>query len=190
MPTGSPGISGVALTLGAAGGVMVISGLKNATIADTVRALAKGQPIPSGPSAVASVARKGTKVDQPPADPGAPPTELGAQIVAAARREIGKPYAWATAGPDRFDCSGLVTYVLKGLGLLDRRLVTGQFYVWSGAVTVPRPPRAGDLICWTSHIGIATSATHMIHAPTFGQTVQEAPIWWTPAPIVRRVKGA
>lgn len=193
-----PGISGLALVLVGAGGLLIISGLKNATVSDTLRALLKGQPIPSKASALDAARLEVQAIGEappaqaageaPPAPTGA--TDLGDRIVAAARQQIGKPYAWATAGPDRFDCSGLVSYVLKQVGVTDKRMVTGQFYVWTGAVTVPRPPRPGDLICYTGHIGIATGPTTMIHAPTFGETVKESPIWWTPTPLVRRVKGA
>ena len=31
-------------------------------------------------------------------------------VVKIAKRQIGKPYVWAAAGPNSFDCSGLVVY--------------------------------------------------------------------------------
>lgn len=36
-----------------------------------------------------------------------------ASIVALAKEQVGKPYVWAAAGPDKFDCSGLVQYVYQ-----------------------------------------------------------------------------
>jgi len=48
----SGGISGLALTVGAVGAVLIISGLKNATILDALRALLKGSPVPSQPSMI------------------------------------------------------------------------------------------------------------------------------------------
>ncbi len=121
------------------------------------------------------------------------PGALGVQIVNAARKYLGRPYEFAAHGPNTFDCSGLVTWVLHhdlGLNLPSNvHTVTGQFYVWGGARTVGRPPAEGDLICWMGHIGIATGPTTMIHAPQPGQVVKEQAIWWTPEPLVRRVNG-
>jgi hypothetical protein len=47
-------------------------------------------------------------------DPGATATggELGARIAAEAPRYIGRPYVFATHGPDTFDCSGFVHWVV------------------------------------------------------------------------------
>lgn len=199
-------VSGIALLTMGAGGAILYSGLRNATVADTVRSLLKGESVPSSGSTLAQADQ--AAVQQLTAIGGAgsqaaaggaaaavgaavnAPSDLGARIVAGAEAQLGKPYVFGAAGPDSFDCSGLVSFVLRQLGALDRRLVTGQFYVWSGASTVSRPPRPGDLICWTGHIGIATSATEMIHAPGVGRKVQRTTIWWTGSPLVRRVKGA
>lgn len=199
----SPGLSGLAVGLAAAGGVVMYAGLKNATISDVLRGVLKGQP----PAGAPQNTKLAAALASPPAaaggpDPGGtlgpasgdiPAGPLGASIAAAARRYLGKPYAWATAGPNTFDCSGLVTWVLHhDLGIelpSNSHTVTTQFLVWSGARTVGRPPAPGDLICWSGHIGIATSATMMIHAPTAGDVVKESGIWWIPAPAVRRVIG-
>ena len=37
-------------------------------------------------------------------------------FLAAARAQLGKPYVWGAAGPNSFDCSGLVTYALRQAG--------------------------------------------------------------------------
>lgn len=203
------GVSGLAVAIAAVGGVVMLSGLKNATISDTLRAIIKGKAVPSKASTLkasetavtsglgaavanavtgATAGTTGAAVGQAAAN-----AVLGEQIVSAARAQIGKPYKWATDGPNSFDCSGLVSYVLRQVGVFKKgqRWVTGQFYVSPKFTTVPRSQiQAGDLICWTSHIAIAVSSKRMIHAPTFGQNVQEANIWWTGSPLVRRVKGA
>lgn len=117
----------------------------------------------------------------------------GEQLVAYAREQLGKKYVFGAAGPNTFDCSGLVTYLLvQKMGLRNlpslTHTVTQQFYVWSGATTVSRPPQAGDLICWTGHIAIAVNATRMIAAPNVLKPVQEQNIYWTGSPLVRRIK--
>src|SRR5690349_22643218 len=76
-------------------------------------------------------------------------TSMGARAADDARRYLGRPYAWGAAGPDTFDCSGLVTWVLgHDLGIQlpsARHTITTQFFVWSGAQTVPRAAcAAGD----------------------------------------------
>ena len=43
--------------------------------------------------------------------------ELGCPAAALAKKQLGKPYQWGAAGPDKFDCSGLVMYVYDNLGV-------------------------------------------------------------------------
>jgi cell wall-associated NlpC family hydrolase len=84
------------------------------------------------------------------------------RIIAIAKSEVGARYSFAASGPNRFDCSGFVTYVFRQAGLLDRiggtrRSVAG-FYDWFArrgrASKTDRQP--GDLIVWgrNHHIGI------------------------------------
>ena len=215
-----PGLSGLAVAAVGTGMLLTYAAIGNASVSDTVRSLLKGTPLPSkGSTLDASRADVGTALGAAAAKAaadaaasaqqgiGAAPgtagilgglgaaignATLGARIAAAAQSHLGKPYKFATAGPNTFDCSGLVTYVLHhdvGLNLpSNSHTVTGQFYVWTGATTVDRPPQAGDLICWPSHIGIAIDATRMVVAPSAGRNVQIENIWWKPLPLVRRVK--
>jgi hypothetical protein len=57
--------------------------------------------------------------------------------IAAANRIVGKPYKygggharWEDSG---YDCSGSVSYVLHGAGLLNRALTSGEFMSWGDA---------------------------------------------------------
>lgn len=209
-----PGISGLSVAAVGTGMLLLYAAIGNASVSDTIRALLKGQPLPRRESSISDI-RKGvlsglaaavSRVAQAAAGEGSAGVEaapgqitgapgrstLGEKIAADVQQYIGKPYLWATAGPSTFDCSGLVTWVLHhdlGLNLpSNSHTVTGQWYVWRGATTVARPPIAGDLICYTGHIGIAINATQMAHAPGTGQKVKISKIWWTPTPLVRRVK--
>ena len=96
--------------------------------------------------------------EQPP-----PKTELQ-RLVDVAMSEVGSKYAFASAGPQTFDCSGFVTYVFKEAGLLDRiggkrRTVSG-YLDWFKAQGEGRAnklnPLPGDLIIWgrNKHMGI------------------------------------
>lgn len=194
-------MSGFALAVIAGGVVLAYAGLRNASVTDTLRSLLQGKQPTSRPSALddsrIQVARalatssQGTIADLTGGTTLQPGVGLGAAIAERARAYLGRPYVFGTHGPNTFDCSGLVTRCLVEAGVRGlpsmTHTVTGQFYVWGGAATVARPPVAGDLICWTGHIGIAIDATQMIHAPGVGRPVQISRIYWTPAPLVRRV---
>lgn len=192
----SPGLNGLAVALAAAGGVVLVAGFRNVTISDTLRGILKGslpaaRPMQTNLAAAAARAAAGGGGASADFGPGVP-TGDGAKIAAEARHYLGRPYSFGAAGPDSFDCSGLVTWVLHhDLGYTlpdDHHTVTGQFYVWSGATTVPRLScQAGDLVCWPSHMGIATGQNTMIHAPGTGQVVKEGNIW--SGCIIRRVKS-
>lgn len=123
--------------------------------------------------------------------PGDPST--GAAIVAAARSQIGLPYVWGGGdanGPTGggFDCSGLTLYAIAQ--------ATGGAVVLPHYTGDPGNPgqmgqgvpvadlsqaEPGDLVFFGSggaadHVGVYAGAGQMIHAPTFGQTVTEAPV--------------
>ncbi len=188
------GISGLAVGIAVAGGVVLVAGLKNATISDTLRALIKNEPIPGqqqqtalGKALAGAGAAGGSS-----GGAEAPVTGQGVAIANAAQKYIGVPYRFGGADPSGFDCSGLVTYVLHhdlGINLpSNTHTVTGQFYVWSGATTVSSP-EIGDLVCWTGHIGIYVGGGNMVHAPHTGAKVSVEKVWTIPPPLYRRVNG-
>ena len=207
------GVNGAAIGLIAAGVVLAYSGIKNATAADTLRALIKGQPVQgsaSGSFIESLVSIKGQLAEGATGTEGGPGVggqvgaaiaggQLNAAILAAVAKYKGVPYKLGGASSKAVDCSGLVTLVLhKDLGLnlpSNTHTVTGQFYAWDGAVTVPWAAMLpGDLVCWPGHIGIAASAPDakgnatMWDAPHSGSVVQVQRIWRIPPPIARRVK--
>lgn len=183
-----PGLSGVGLLTAVGGNVVLLSGLNGATIADTLRAVLKGDPPPR--------AEKFGQLAGAAVVAGAPPaggTTRGNAVAAMALGYIGVPYVWMGEDPSGWDCSGFVTWILVQNGLQlpsNHHTVAAQFYVWSGAVTIPRAQCApGDLVCWPSHIGIAASNTEMVHAPGLGQKTRRQTIWSVPAPSIRRPKA-
>lgn len=194
------GISGLAVALAAAGGLLLWTGIVNRPIRDSMQDLLQGKPpgtsgTPTGPALSdirtgldESVKRAASTPDSSRFDS---PSDAIDKFVATAMAQRGKPYVWGAAGPNAFDCSGLVTFALKAAGLDDQRRVTAQYLIWDGATTIPREQCArGDLVCWTGHIGIALSVNRMVHAPSAGRPVQEGRIWGTPPPIIRRIRGS
>lgn len=101
----------------------------------------------------------------------------GSEIVAYARQFIGKSYVWGTAGPNTFDCSGLVKYVFANFGI-SLPHSTGMLWERPSAYgTVVGTGRtnnavAGDLILWSGHVAIYTENGHCVEAlnPKYGVT--------------------
>lgn len=199
------GISGLAVAMATVGGFFVYIGVRNVPVLQGLREILKGQtptgrpkrttPLPDElrPSRFAQADDGSIFQDQ-----GNNPLVSGgnAAIADYAKKYIGTPYLWGGHAPGGFDCSGLVTYVLvHHMGMRNlpdaSHTHTTRFLAWNGAKTVRREEtQPGDLICWFGHIGIAVSATDMVHAPDIGQKVKISKIWWTPAPQVRRVNLA
>jgi LysM repeat protein len=101
-------------------------------------------------------------------------------VVTYAYAQLGKPYRFFTAGPDTFDCSGLVKAAYSQIGIeMIHHAASQATYgtavdIWSGDSI-----RAGDLIFMSTHgsgainhVGIAVDATHWIQAPAPGDVVR------------------
>jgi len=93
-------------------------------------------------------------------------------IVRLALEHQGDPYVWGTAGPDRFDCSGLVWYVFKQLGVKLPRTVAGQYN--SGRPISKDQLQPGDLVFFRNlgHVGIYIGNSQFVHAPHTGSYVR------------------
>ncbi|MGY1806407.1 C40 family peptidase [Blastococcus sp. SYSU D00669] len=117
----------------------------------------RAEPLPSGPVVASSEA---------------------AQIaVDTAMAQRGDPYVWAAAGPNAFDCSGLVQYAYKAAGISlphSSRMQAGMGQSVSRGSLQP-----GDLVFYyspISHVGIYIGNGQMVHAPTSGDVVKVASI--------------
>ena len=92
----------------------------------------------------------------------------------------GDTYVWGGAGPDEFDCSGLVvwSFAQEGLSLPH---YTGS--LWDDGMHVSRDDlEPGDLVFFfqdISHVGIYIGDGLMVDAPTYGQPVEVQPIIWS-----------
>lgn len=196
MPTA--GVSGLAVALTTAGGVLITAAIRNQTPADVVRAVLKkpvtsrtlGNPFASAVSGVTPIAvgdTAGGAVGG--AAGGAVSAVSGGSLVAEARKHLGAKYVYATAGPKTFDCSGLVVYCLR------QTIFPGcpRFTTYSASKVLagqgwkrvtPAQFQAGDVIIRSGHMGIASSPTTYINAPHTGTVVKEVRIpskglgWW------------
>jgi cell wall-associated NlpC family hydrolase len=100
---------------------------------------------------------------------------LGARAAALASRLVGAPYRYGGSAPDGFDCSGLVVYVYRELGIVLPRTAAEQ------RAALPRVPATalapGDLVFFSSpedHVGIYLGGGEFVHAPGQGRGVERA----------------
>ena len=101
-----------------------------------------------------------------------PPSRLGSSVVSVAMAQLGKPYVWATAGPDTFDCSGLVVYAFAQFGVSLPHFTNSLFAL---GVYVSRDQlQPGDLVFFDNlgHMGIYIGGGQFIHAPHTGDVVK------------------
>ena len=116
-------------------------------------------------------------------------------VTSFALAQQGKPYVFATSGPDTFDCSGLVTAAYRRAGIeMPAYSFTQATY---GRPVDPKTEaiQPGDLIFVRGgrppkdlgHVGIALSATEWIQAPHTGDVVKAGPLPIDRVQVVRRI---
>lgn len=101
----------------------------------------------------------------------APPSSYSG-AVGVAMAQIGKPYVWAAAGPDSFDCSGLIVYSFAAVG---KSLPHSTYALYSMGVPVSRDAlQPGDLVFFDGlgHAGIYIGGGSFVHAPHTGDVVK------------------
>jgi cell wall-associated NlpC family hydrolase len=95
-----------------------------------------------------------------------------APAVTAAVSKVGASYGMGAAGPDAFDCSGLVVWALAHADIAAPHSSYAQFAMGSGVARSDL--RRGDLVFFdsfgpgASHVGIATSSTTAVSATNHG----------------------
>jgi len=115
----------------------------------------------------------------PAATPAAAPAPvrgpLGARAAALARSFVGTPYRFGGDSPSGFDCSGLVFYVYRELGLSIPRTAAEQRAAAQHVDGDALEP--GDLVFFSTpkdHVGIYLGHGEFVHAPAHGRTVERA----------------
>lgn len=100
---------------------------------------------------------------------------IGLRAADAARSFLGVPYRYGGQDPSGFDCSGLVWYVYRQLGItLPRRALDQRRSV---APVAREDLMPGDLIFFSSpadHVGIYVGSGDFVHAPSTGKDVRVA----------------
>ena len=114
---------------------------------------------------------------------GSPAQAPGAsKAIAYANAQLGKPYQWAGAGPDTFDCSGLTMMAWEQAGIYFPHLAQDQYNLTQRIPLASAIP--GDLIFFgtpsnVGHVGMYIGNGQMIDAPQTGENVSIQSIYWS-----------
>ncbi len=109
--------------------------------------------------------------------------DAGRAVAAWALTQVGKPYRWGAAGPDAYDCSGLVLRAWEAAGVELPRVAADQYR--AGAHIPVADAQPGDLVFFApdpadpatiEHIGISLGDGTMVEAPHTGADVRVVPI--------------
>jgi cell wall-associated NlpC family hydrolase len=101
------------------------------------------------------------------------PKAAAAAVEKEARKHLGKKYVFGAEGPNTFDCSGYIYYVMNHSGVREMSRVTAQD-IYDSCVKIPaKDAKRGDLIFFkntyktdriVTHLGIYLGGGKMIHA--------------------------
>ncbi len=157
------------------------------------------KPIPAAPTAAApvataTVASTGTANPTPAATPTPTPTDV---LVDFLKAQVGKPYKFFTAGPDTYDCSGLVVAGYRQIGVelihqsgslakVGREVDLTTESIVAGDVIVLSSPTDPTVI---AHVGVAVSGTSWIQAVGPGIPVKISALPTSRIVTVRRIIG-
>jgi len=103
----------------------------------------------------------------------------GEVVAMRAMEHLGKPYLLGAAGPNKFDCSGLVMYCLTPEGFdfpYHAAAVIGTDEAYP-LITNPRDLLVGDVVCFNTvkdndpsdHMGFYIGGNQFVHASSTGQ---------------------
>jgi cell wall-associated NlpC family hydrolase len=121
-------------------------------------------------------------------DPAVAGSSKGAQALAFAKSQLGKPYRYASAGPNSYDCSGLTSAAWAKAGVSLPR--TSQSQIGVGRSVSKSELQPGDLVFYygssPSHVALYAGNGQIVHAPRPGKSVEYASLDSMPFSGARR----
>ena len=120
--------------------------------------------------------------------PGLPPvSSVAGAAINFALAQLGKPYLYAAAGPDEYDCSGLVMAAFDAAGVSLPHYSGAQYDLLPHIAFDAMQP--GDLLFWgdggSEHVAIYVGNGRILEAGGTGNEVHIGPIWGTPVGAAR-----
>ncbi|MGW4370886.1 NlpC/P60 family protein [Nocardia takedensis] len=115
------------------------------------------------------------------------PSVAGLGALAAATTQVGKPYEWGGVGPNSWDCSGLVQWAFRQVGVSLPRTTWQQAKV--GAQVPFGALSPGDVIVLNndgSHVGIYAGGGQVLNAFDWGVPVGLTPLSYWDIYTIRR----
>jgi cell wall-associated NlpC family hydrolase len=144
-----------------------------------LRLLVEGQRAPKAQAAYTQLSQS-AKLLFTPILPVPPRLPQIAQAITNALAQVGRPYVWGGAGPDVFDCSGLIQWSWRQAGVNMPRVSEDQ-QAWSIPVPISQV-QPGDLVFFGNpahHVGMYVGNGMMVDAPHSGAVVEVVPVWWS-----------
>jgi cell wall-associated NlpC family hydrolase len=180
VPGSKPGVVGLRAYVGEAqhglpAGAQILVGLARADLPRPQKS-AKAEPfwvLGVTPPVSASASLPGVPDPFAALQPASP---IGERAVALAEQYLGVPYVWAGADPSGFDCSGLVMFVYRQLGISLPHFSGSQWY--SGDHVSVEDLAPGDLVFFDmgangpGHVGLYIGEGKFIEAPHTGAVVR------------------
>jgi cell wall-associated NlpC family hydrolase len=131
---------------------------------------AQADRAPAAPSAKASSSAPAVSAGSVVANSAAAQTAVDTALA-----QVGKPYVWAAAGPNSFDCSGLTQFAYRAAGVSLPHSSSGQSGI--GAAVSKADLQPGDLVFFyspVSHVAMYIGNGQIVHASTAGEPVKVA----------------
>lgn len=138
--------------------------------------------------AVASTTASATSTTASATSTGAATSSRAQIAVRTALAQVGKPYQWAGAGPNAFDCSGLVMYAWRAAGVSLAHYTVSQYQETTRISQSQLQP--GDLVFYNTgggaqpgHVTIYIGGGQVITADSPGTTIRVVGLTWDGAPM-------
>ena len=101
-------------------------------------------------------------------------------FISVLRAQLGKPYVYGNSGPNSFDCSGLVYYCLRQVGVnVDRLSAAGysEYPSWQRIDGMGNLRRGDLMFFWNdahnhiTHVAVCLGGNQLIHASSSAGSV-------------------